>query len=358
MKSIRVLDKNINLLAEIDNYESFNLVRRFYKYGEFELRINANKLHVDKLIKNNLILIDKDYNKVCIILHREFVYTDLGEETDTLSIKGISLQGLIARRLIIPAIGESFSSFEGSQEEIIKFFIDKNCINPLDIKRKIPGLILAVNQNRGTKDKWRSSYENLADKVQQIGEFAELGWNIYLDHKNKKYIFDVIAGKDLSVQQNVNPPVIFRADFNNIKTRHYTESIINSKNVGYVGTKEDSEKLVLSVGDVEGFERIETFISSTITDPEELKKEGIVQLKDLEELKSFELEINPFKTFYYEKDYDLGDIVTVQDKKIGVTMHPRIVEVEEYYSSTGLQLKVTFGKSIPTLISKIKRMVK
>ena len=41
MKSIRILDKNINLLAEIDNYESFNLVRRFYKYGEFELRINA-----------------------------------------------------------------------------------------------------------------------------------------------------------------------------------------------------------------------------------------------------------------------------------------------------------------------------
>ncbi|HEK4806818.1 TPA: hypothetical protein SOL06_003854, partial [Clostridioides difficile] len=56
--------------------------------------------------------------------------------------------------------------------------------------------------------------------------------------------------------------------------------------------------------------------------------------------------------------YKLGDIVTVQDRKLKVTMDTRIVEVQESYSKNGIKLKITFGSSIPTLFSKIKRMVK
>lgn len=358
MNSIRILDKQFNLLAEIDNYESFQLKRRFFTYGEFELKINANKIHTDKLIKNNIILLEKNYNKACVILHREFIYTEAGEKTDTLTIKGFTLQGLLTRRLIVPKVSESYSLCNGNQETIIKYFVDTNCINVSNNLRKIENLIIATDQKRGSEDRWRSSYDNLAEKIKEIAEFSELGWNISLDHKNKKYIFDVIAGRNLSVNQKINPPVIFRSDFNNIKSRHYTESIINNKNVGYVGTKEDNEKLVLSVGAIAGFERNETFISYNSNDPNELTKQGNIYLKDLEELKSFELEIDPFKTFFYEKDYDLGDIVTIQDKKINVTLHPRIVEIEEFYNQSGVKIKATFGKSIPTLIENIKRKVR
>jgi hypothetical protein len=358
MKSIRILDKNINLLAEIDNYESFKLARRFYRPGEFEIKINANKIHTDKLIKNNLVLLGKDYNKSGIILHREFVYGEEGEKTDALLIKGILLQGLISRRLIIPNINDDFMSFEGYQETIMKSFVDKNCINPIDVNRKINNLIIADDRERGKYDKWRSSYDNLAEKIQEIGEYCELGWNITLDHKNKKFVFDVIEGKDLTVEQSDNPPVVFRSDFNNVRTRHYTQSVINSRNVVYTGTKEDASKLILSVGDISGFERIETFRDNNSSDPIELKKDGDIALKELEELKSFELEIDPHKTFVYQRDYDLGDKVTVQDRKIGVTMSSKIVEIEEYYSNNGLQIKATFGKSIPTLLTRLRRMVK
>lgn len=354
MKSIRILDKDINLLGEIDNYQEFKLTRKFFNLSTFEMKISANSLHVPKLVKNNLILLGKDYNKVCIILHREF--DGIEGKTDTLVVKGVSLQGLINRRLIVPAAGTAYESCSGKQESIIKHFVNKNCINPINIKRKINRLAIAEDKLRGLDDSWRSSYDNLSDKIGEISEYAGLGWNVVLDKESKKFIFDVIQGKDLSINQNLNPPVIFRSDFNNIAKRHYIESIINSKNSIYVGAKEDETKLVLNFGEVEDFERMEVFSSITSDDPVDLNQEGKVKLKEFEELKSFELEINPTKTFIYEKDYNLGDIVTIQDRSLKVTMDSRIVEVEEVHSKSGVKIKIVFGTSIPNILSKINKI--
>ncbi len=356
MKSIRIFDKDINLLGEIDEYEEFKLTRRFFMLSEFELKIKVKSLHADKLIKNNLLLLGKDYNKVCIILHREF--DGIENKCDMLFVKGVSLQGLLNRRIIIPDINKSFETCSGKQETIIKHFVNKNCVNPNDTKRKINRLVIATDKLRGKEDSWRSSYDNLSDKLKEIGEYCGFGWNVSLDHKEKKFIFDIIEGKNLTTSQNINPPVIFRSDFNNIANRHYIESIINSKNVVYSGTKEDSSKLVLSLGESIDFERIEVFNSVDSDDVEELKKECGLKLKEFEELKTFELEINPTRTFIYEKDYNLGDTVTVQDKSLKVTMDSRIVEIEEYYTKSGLKLKITFGNNIPTIMSKINNIEK
>lgn len=355
MKSIRILDKDINLLGEIDNYEEFKITRKFYSLSVFELKINSNKLHTDKLIKNNLIVIGKDYDKVCIILHREFNGDD---KLDILSIQGVTLQGLINRRLIVPDIDADFESCAGKQETIIKHFVNKNCINPVNLKRKIDRLVIAEDKLRGSNDLWRSSYNNLSDKIKEICEYCELGWNVTLDTIQKKFIFDVIEGKQLTVNQKINPPVIFRSDFKNIANRHYIESIINSKNVSYAGTKEDSTKLVLSTGEIEGFDRIETFIDMNFDDAAEIIKESKIKLKELEELKTFEIVVNPNNTFKYELDYNLGDVVTIQDRVLKVTMDARIVEIEETHNKNGLMLKITFGTSIPNILTKIKKLEK
>ena len=352
MKSLRILDKDINLLGEIDNYEEFKINRRFYSLSEFELKIKANKLHTDKLIKNNLIVIGKDYQNVGIILHREF--NGLEKKSDELIIKGVTLKGLINRRLIIPDVGNDYDSYNGNQETIMKYFVNKNCVNPINASRKIDRLIISEDKLRGSNDGWRSSYDNLSDKIKEIGEYCELGWNVVLNPSDKNFIFDVIKGKDLTINQNINPPVIFRSDFNNISNRHYLESIINSKNIVYAGTKEDSSKIVLSEGESSGFERMEVFASVTYDDIDEIRKEAQLKLKEYEEIKSFELEVNPSSTFIYKKDYDLGDKVTIQDKNLKVTMDSQIVEVEELHNKNGTSLKITFGSSIPNILTKIK----
>ncbi|MBB6716277.1 siphovirus ReqiPepy6 Gp37-like family protein [Clostridium gasigenes] len=356
---IRIIDKDFNILAEIDDYESLIFIRRFFKVGDFELHININKQHTDKLIEGNMILLGNKLNKVGIIMHKENAYDQNGEPTDTLLIKGPTLKGLCSRRLMVPPTG-AYDSFTGSQEAIMKYFVEKNCVNPTDTLRKIQNLVIAPNLNRGIQDKWRSRYENLADKLDTIGEYSNLGWDITFDFDNNKFVFDVIQGRDLTADQELLPPVIFSVDFDNLKSRHYIDSAINYKNVGYCGGKGDDEnRLIQQIGEISGFERIETFIDcSQAEDVTELKTIGNQKLNEFKKVRSFEVQIIPEGSFYYEQDYDLGDIITAQDRKLGITMNARIIELKEIYEVGGFNLEATLGTNIPNLLTLFKKETK
>ena len=359
MKPIRILDKNFNLLGEIDDFESLIFIRRFFKVGEFELRINVNKSHTEKLIENNLIVLGDSLNKVGIIMHRENTYDEMGEPTDTLLIKGPTLKGLCNRRLIVPPVNKAYESCEGSQEAIMKYFVDRNMVNPDDLGRKIENVIIAENLDRGQQDKWRSRFEVLADKLTEIGEYSNLGWDIILDYENQKFVFDVLEGRDLTADQDILPPVIFSIDFNNITNRHFINSILNHKNVAYAGGQgEEENRLIQQIGNVTGFERIETFLDcSSAEDVSELLVEGNRRLKELDKIINFEVNILPYGSFNYEKDYDLGDIVTIQDRKLNLILNARIIEFKEIYESDGFKLEAVFGSNIPNILNKLNKQV-
>ncbi|WP_417917286.1 Gp37-like protein, partial [Clostridioides difficile] len=64
---------------------------------------------------------------------------------------------------------------------MIKAFVNNNCVDSSNPKRVIDNLIISENKNLGSADMWRSSYENLSDKIQEISEFCGLGWEVVLD---------------------------------------------------------------------------------------------------------------------------------------------------------------------------------
>ena len=57
----------------------------------------------------------------------------------------------------------------------------------------------------------------------------------------------------------------------------------------------------------------------------------------------------------YRTDYDIGDFVTVVDKKWKIKMDTQITEIEETYEETGQSINIIFGNSIIDIIEKIKR---
>lgn len=356
---IRIIDKDFNLLGEIDNYESLQFIRRFYKVGEFELHININKANTDALIKNNLILLGTSFNKVGIIMHRENQADENGN--DELIIKGPTLKGIMSRRLIVPpASGNGYDSQTGSIETILKAFVNNNVVNPTDTARKISQVVIAVDQQRGKQDSWRSRFEVLSDKLDEIGEYAQIGWDIVLDIVNNQWIFDVIEGRNLTVDQDILPPVIFSTDFDNIKNPHFIQSLLNSYNIGYAGGQGDNEnRLIQQIGDMAGLERIETFFDcSQASDVTELTTQGTQKLNELQEIKTFEFQVIPDNTFIYERDYNLGDTITAQSKKWGVTINCQVVELKEVYEINGFTLEATFGTNVPNLLTVIKRNTK
>lgn len=355
---IRIISPKFEFLGEIDNYESLIFIRRFYKIGEFELHINLDKQNVDKLQEENLILLGAYFNKVGIIEHIEKSMSE--DSKEQLVVKGSTLKGIIKRRITIPPINNAYDRATGTQETIIKQFVNNNAVNPTDKDRIIPNLIIAEDKKRGENDAWRTRYENLTDKITEIAEYSELGWDVTLDINNNKWIFDVVEGRNLTAQQDILPPVIFSVDFDNIKNKHFIKSLLNYKNVAYTGGKgEDEERLIQQVGESKGLSRREIFLDcSQAEDVTEIKSIGTQKLDEYKIIESFEAQVMPYGSFIYMQDWELGDIVTVMDRKWGVTLNSRIIEIKEVYEVNGFKLEATFGSSIPNLLTMFKRNTK
>ncbi|NGP59880.1 hypothetical protein FLT15_16365 [Paenibacillus thiaminolyticus] len=60
-------------------------------------------------------------------------------------------------------------------------------------------------------------------------------------------------------------------------------------------------------------------------------------------------------SFQYEKDWDLGDIVTLQNARWGLTMDARITEVKEIYEPAS-KIEIVLGNEIPTITKYVKSL--
>jgi hypothetical protein len=370
MKPIRILTPVLDLLAEIDDYESLLFTRRWHEVGEFELRINRYKRHTELLQRGNLIMLGSHRNKVGIIKHRGIDVDEKGKITENWLIKGIALKGVMAQRIVVPSVGDSHDRANGSAETVMKHYVNNHVVNPVDTKRKIDMVVIALNQQRGSQISWESRFKNLADELIEISKASGLGWDVILDFEQKKWIFDVFVGRDLTVNQSVNPPVIFSPQFESLKQLSFVESDYNYRNYGYIaGQGEGADRRVVEVGEAEGLSRIETFIDARdISEQDEdqqalpeaeiiakLQQRGQQKLAEFAEEFFLEGQILTNSPFKYEIDYDLGDIVTIQNREWGVTRDARITEIKEIYEPGGFQIEATFGESRPTLVKKLKQ---
>lgn len=60
----------------------------------------------------------------------------------------------------------------------------------------------------------------------------------------------------------------------------------------------------------------------------------------------------------YGKAYDLGDIVTARNSKLGYTVDLRVTQAVKTWDSKGYTLNITLGESIPTLTNRIRLIAK
>ncbi|MED4162483.1 Gp37-like protein [Halalkalibacterium halodurans] len=374
MQPIRVYTSGINLLAEVDTYQSLQFERSYFGYGKFELHINRYMHEAEAFNKSNIILLNKQGNKAGIIIGKEIALDEAGKETENFKLTGYALDGLVSRRVTVPPEGDSHDRVSGSAEAVMKHYIRRHFVDPADSKRRMPNLVIAPNQNRGPHIHWESRFKNVADELEAIGMRTGVGWGVWLDVVNRQFVFDVIHARDLT-QDNAQgySPVFFSPDFNTIRSQQFVDSDNEYRNFGYVGGQgEGEERKIVTVGEGDvGINRIETFIDARDLGEDEdgdltneeieklLKERGEQKLREMRRLLSFEAEIlTPVQgeaPFEYEKDYDLGDRVDVVNKSWRIIMSAPIVAFNEVHEPGGFRLEATFGEEQPTILTKIKR---
>jgi len=359
-----VFDRELNFVGLMDSFFSLRWVRRYHRAGEFELHCPLNAHTLELLQRENIIWKQGD-QEAGYIKYRQLGQDEQGQEV--LIIKGDFLTGYLDRRIIW---GQEI--LNTTAEVAMRTLVNKNAINPTDPSRVIQLLELSQLQGFPEEIEYQVSYKNLLEELEKLSNLSGLGYRIAVGLTNKKLVFQVYKGRDLTASQSTNPPAIFSNEFENVLEQEFVDSLHNYRNVALVaGAGEGTGRKLVTVGTGTGLDRFEVFVDArdlqemdeegnAISEDdyaEMLRNRGQSKLAEYADLKTYECKINPFSNLRYKEDYDLGDIVTCTSKKWGVTIDARITEVEEIYEENGVSLNVTFGNNIPTLIDKIKQVV-
>lgn len=374
---LNIFNRDLELQGIIDIFTSFRWSRRYYKVGEFELHCALNTDTLELLKRGNIIYKKDDVEAGYIETRQLKTGTD-GQEL--LEVSGKFLTNYLDRRISWDRV-----NFTGKTEDLMRKLVLDNFINPTVANRKINNLILGNLKGFVEDIKYQNSFGNILECLENISSTSNLGYRNLVDIRNKKILFDVYKGVDRTVNQSLIAPCIFSRYFENILEQSYFDSLNNYRNTCLIaGAGEGTNRKVTSIEQGVGLDRYELYVDArdiqdtkqvekndsegnTITEDApipweeyepQLIQRGKEKLSECYEIKTFDSKINTLGNNVYRRDYDLGDIVTISDEKWGLQVDTRITEIEEIYEGGKVEINPTFGNNVPTILDKIKRMVR
>ena len=358
-------------IGEINQFDSLVWPDKFNGFSTFELWAPVNDENAERLKKGNILWCGGD-NAAIIEIVKSSVNDD---GSKIFNVKGRTLEMLLTTRIIWGTYNAKDKHTSTAMYEIV----NQNCVNPADINRKIPFLELAPDMQLGSIITMQKTGGEVYDTLVDISSVDDLGFNVLFKPREKKLVFEVVAGVDRTIDQNDVDPVEFSTDLEDILTSSYYTNSEDEKTVALVlGEGSGAERARQVSGDSlsQGFGRRELFVDARDLQSESMNDDGETttlsqeeyaqtlisrgdsKLSEYKTVESFEAKIRVFGNIQYEfgVDYNKGDKVTVRDRQLNVLVSARITEVEEDFDDE-YELILTFGYSYPTVMQKVKRQI-
>jgi hypothetical protein len=367
----KVDDTTFENIGEVNQYDSLIWPDKFNGYASFELWAPITDENSEYFKKGNILWCGGDNAAVVEIV--KSTIDDKG--TKTFNVKGRTLEMLFTTRIIWGTYNASNKYASTAMYEIV----NQNCVNPTNVSRKIPYLECAEDKQLGGKMSIQKTGGEVYDALTTIASNKDLGFNVLFRPKEKKLIFEVVAGVDRTIEQSEVDPVEFSTDLEDILSSSYYTNNQDEKNVAFIQGEGDGASRISQISgnnELKGFDRKELYVdardiqsefenedgTTTTLAPEEydaaLVNRGDDKLAECKTTETFEAQIRVFGDVQYEfgKDYQKGDKVTVRDRQLNVVVSARITEVEEDFDDE-YALVLTFGYSYPTIMQKVKQQI-
>lgn len=370
-----VYSSEMELQGIVEKIASLIWTRRYWSCGEFKLLVPFTEEHSRMLVKNNIIMKRGDDEAAQI---RYVHITKNSQGLEEIEVQGKFLIAWIGKRIIKKQIITNDTT-----QNILYRIVRENVTNPADTARKIPDVSIATDDEdteSGVIDYTSEQYTNAQLAAETAAKAAKLGIRMRTDARTGAHVFSVYEGRDLTAGNTAgNAPCIFSQEFDNIVEQEYTNSVENLKTTAFVGGEEKegvARKVAEVGGSATGLAREEVFINATdivqeyedddgtqvtLTDTEYLallSARGAEELEQYAETLSFGSKINTFANLIYRTDYDLGDRVTCVNKRWGIRIDVRITEIAETYQNNVEEIDITFGESLPALLTQIRQITK
>lgn len=339
---INVLNKNFEKVAIVDDYVSLIWCKRYYDIGALDLEIEASMTTLSIFKKGYYITRDDDDT----VFRIETLEIDTREDNDdSLIVGAYDIKDILKQRIVWNQI-----NFTGTVENYIRTILNQNIVSPTNTDRRISNFKLSAAKGFPEQIEQQVTYDDISEKVIEICTTYGYGWKVTLNNGN--FYFDLYKGVDHSINQEENVHIVFSSDNENLVSSKYNTDDSEFKNVALVGGEgEGVDRKTRTIGSARGLDRFEVFIdaSSLSTNTPEgdlvdyynaLIAEGKEKLAEFAVTTSFEGEVDS-NSYKYKTDYNLGDIVTVQNQ-YGITVNARITEIIESWDEEGYSVEPKF----------------
>lgn len=351
----------ISLEAICDSFSSLLWDIEYYQCGSFEVYIAANPQNIGIFQTGRIVGRDDD-NEHFGIIESVKIETD-AENGDYLTVTGRFLMCLLERRIIYPTC--SFTK-QASYSDIVRSVVSQNALR--NDNRRIPGLSLGTVSGACWEKTatLQVSYNNLMEWIYTICEKIGGNANIRLvksSGEKYKMVLDLSEGTDRSIMQDKNSHIIFSDAYSNLLSFSYAEDNSIQRNFAYIlgkGEGEERKRTVYFDGDEPSFlGRYEVYADAkdmadeqeengeTKPIPEEeyiklLKERGKEKIVLPLTASESQIAVQSMQ-FQYNMDYFVGDYVTVEHQRFGLTQ-PKIqlIGMIESFDQNGRNLTPTF----------------
>ena len=364
MISIRVFDKSLNLVTEIDNYEDAYYTRSWLDAGDFQITINRNKLdafgyrYTDSLKRGYFIAWNKDPNKLGIITDIEKKVDESGKISEEFLVSGREALTLLKRRRVQPAAGNAYVTLNAPVETVLKTLVSGQAgPTVVDTKRKFSLLDIQADAAGGTTYLLNARWTNLLDEVKAAILATGLSCDIVLNQATHRLTLVTNVGTNRTASQSLNGRALFTTDYETLKSASFKESELNYLSLAYVGgTGTGAGRTIRTVyqgpNEPTDLDRFETFVDARdLSANADLDARGLNVLLANQYTMYVDGAILPYGNLIYQTHWDLGDIATTT--YAGVSNDARITAVREHSAPLTYELDVTFDRSFPELPSSV-----
>lgn len=368
-----VLDQTYQTLDIIDTFTEAVWNVFFRDQGDCSLYLPAYDYAKSPYIKVGNYIMMPSSDRYMII--EDFKTQHEIDEDPILIVSGRSLESLLDRRVVWNKIVYNQG---GTVQGLIKRIVTENLISPSIRTRAIPRFTFEDSTDSAVTSKvtdgiYELHGENILDVVKTLCSRYDLGFRV-LPNGSGGFKMSLYAGLDRSYKQDTNPWVVFSPKYENLENTSLTiknsllrnsvlmyneydyttyETYTDESGNTYQEATEHHEVFAENVygsdGEKSGLDRRELFLESSKSHIKDdagntpytsaeyssiIQKEGKQELTQHEVTGAFSGKIEALRQFTLGKDFQLGDIVQVENE-YGMTGRCRVAEVIYSHNDSG-----------------------
>lgn len=360
MPTIRLFDYDATTaLATFQDIYGLEFKRKLRRPGTFKLTVSSRRKNLDWFKKGRYIGFS-DRSDMQINRMLRITQVELSAANGTASVSGTDYSGIFEKRIVMPAAGQTHWAYSSVPAETALKGVINGQAGPAatNIKRRVPNLVLESDLARGPNVTVQFRFQKLADAIEQICLFSGGGYDIsYVGGSSDQHQLVYLPGVDRS------STVFFDYKFSTVSEQTWLLSDndrITTAIVAGQGEGVDRTIVYRYPGGVEpeGLDRLEGLIDARdLNNSTALQERGDTVLASMSGGDTFSADLYQLGSFRYLRDFDLGDIVKVQNGVWGLSQAARIVGVTMKWGnkSDTPDISVEIDRPWPTVQSRLSQ---